>query len=94
MFNTKKVLISHGYISENDPVNVQISKLSQLDAGSINSGHKIMIYLDYLKDPVTFRLINERRSSSNTDPLHKDVMIFNGISTLVSRLTCEWEGKC
>jgi len=94
MFNTKKALISHGYISENDSVNVQIGKLSQLDAGSINSGHKVTIYLDYLKDPVTFRLKFEQRSSANTDPEHKDVMIFHGISTLVSQLICEWEGKC
>jgi hypothetical protein len=94
MFNTKKALLSLGYISENDPVNVQIGKLSQLDAGSINSGHKVMIYLDYLRDPVNYRLNNEHRSSANTDPLHKDVMIFHGISTLVSQLTCEWEGKC
>lgn len=94
MFNTKKVLLSHGYISESDPVDAQIKKLSQLDAASINSGHKVMIYLEFLRDPAAFRLKSERRSSANTDPLHKDVMIFHGISTLVSKLTCEWEGKC
>ena len=94
IYNTKKALLSLGYINENDPINVQIDKLGRLDAASINSGHKVQIFLEFLKDPVSFRSKNEVRSTVNTDPLNKDVMIFHGINTLVTQLHCEWEGRC
>jgi len=94
MYNTKKALLSHDYINEDDTAEIQIDKLTKLVGKSIASIHKVDMYLDYLKDPVGAKLQNDKRSTGNMDPHSKDVMIFHGINTLVSQLLCEWEGRC
>lgn len=94
MFNTKKALLSLKFISESDSNQEQIAKLIALDTSKVNSGHKVSIYLEFLTDPAAFRLKNEHRSTSNTNPHNKEVIVFHGIRSVVEQKMCEWDGQC
>jgi hypothetical protein len=50
--NSKKCIISHNYISINDDLTTQINKLTILSKLSINSIHRVQIYLQHLTDPL------------------------------------------
>jgi hypothetical protein len=84
MFNTRKALLGCGFFQDEDPPDVVMEKLAALDQLKVNSGHKVGIYLDFLKDPVAYKKKLEMRSTENLVPEY----IFDGIRSITVRLTC------
>ncbi len=84
MFNTRKALVGCGYFQDEDSPSVVMEKLAALDQNKVNSGHKVGIYLDYLKDPFAYKKKREMRSTANVIPEY----VFDGIRNITVRLTC------
>jgi len=51
MRSCETVVISHGYIYQNDSTAKRIEKLEAKGASGYNSFHKAVYYLHYLRDP-------------------------------------------
>ena len=49
--NCETVIVSHGYVYQNDSIERRIEKLSAKNGQDYNSWHKAAYYLTYLKDP-------------------------------------------
>ena len=86
--NTEKAMISLSYFVAEDTLEVKIDKLSKLDPSRINSGHKVIEFLQILKEGP--EAAKARYNHRKFWPGHPDTRIFTGVRDRVLQLLEDW----